>query len=169
MIKNITVNYSLSRTSTEDIRKAEFDQRKRKYLSNINDRPDVSIEQSIKHNDLCVLLIDDDPIALNAFTEFLMSEGFKLYTAKDKKEGLNKIANGVHPNIVIIDVRWPNKTGVETIERIRRLTGEVVPVILFTSDTYDEVINAANLNKCSVLRKPQDVETLPNYIDEMAA
>lgn len=169
MTKNITVNHSLSRPSTGDIRQGEFDQRKSKYLRNTNGRPAVFIEQSIKHNDLCVLLIDDDPISLNAFSELLLAENFKLYTAKDKTEGLNKIANGVHPNIVIIDVRWPNKTGAEAIEGIRRLTGEEIPVIIFTDDTYDEEIDAANLNKCSILHKPQDVETLPNRIDKIAA
>ena len=169
MTKNITASHSLSRPSTGDIRQTEFDQRKSKYLRNTNDRPAVFIEQPIKHNDLCVLLIDDDPIALDAFSELLVAENFKLYTANDRTEGLNKIANGMHPNIVIIDVRWPNKTGVEVIEEIRRFTGEETPVIIFTDDTYDEEIDADNLNKCNVLHKPQDVETLPKHIDKMAA
>jgi CheY-like chemotaxis protein len=169
MAKNCTASHSLSRPSTGDIRKATFDQRKSGYVRSTHDRPAVFIEQSIIHNDLCVLLIDDDPIALDALSELLVSEKYKLYTAKDRTEGLNKIANGVHPNIVIIDVRWPNKTGVETVERIRRFTGEEIPVIMFTDDTYDEEIEADNLNKCIVLHKPQDVNTLSNRIDEMAA
>ena len=123
----------------------------------------------MQSSELCVLLIEDDPITRDALTELLETEKFTLHTAKDSTEGLLKITNGVRPNIVIVDVRKPNTTGVETIQRIRQFTGLEVHAILLTDKLFDEEIKKANLNKCIVLHKPQDINLLPNRIHEMVA
>ena len=51
MTKDYTPSYSLNRSSTGNIRKAIFDQRKSNYLQNTYGRPAVFIEQLTKHND----------------------------------------------------------------------------------------------------------------------
>ena len=51
MKNNYAATHSLNRPSTENIRKATFDQRKNDYLGNTNDRPAVFIDPSNKHND----------------------------------------------------------------------------------------------------------------------
>ncbi len=121
------------------------------------------------HKAISVLLIDDDADVLDSIAELLAAQEFRLYTAKDGTEALNKIANGACPNIVIVDIRLPNKDGIDIIRRMRGFTGEEIPAIILDDDTSGEEIEAASLNKCFVLRKPQDVGTLPIHINEMAA
>ena len=116
-----------------------------------------------------VLLIDDDELILNAISELLEADGYQLHTANGGAESITKISNGLHPDIVIADYHMRNKNGVEVVKSIRQLLGEEVAAIIFTDDTTDEAREAARQNKCIVLRKPHDVETLSNNISKMSA
>lgn len=125
--------------------------------------------QTAPQNTLSVLLIDDDELILDSLSELLAAEGFQIQTAKSSAESIALISNGVCPDIVLADYRMRHQNGVEVVKRIRRFTGTEVPAILFTGDPSSEDIEATNLDKCIVLRKPQDTNTLTNNINEMTA
>lgn len=121
------------------------------------------------NSDLSILIIDDDELILDSLSELLEANGYQIHTAKGSAQGIAKISNGIRANIIIADYRMRNQNGVETVKSIRQLLGEKVAAIIFTDDTTDEARDVARQNKCIVLRKPHDVETLANKISRMSA
>ena len=59
-----------------------------------------------------VLIADDEPDILEILKYNLTNEGYEVITAKDGDEALEK-ARRHSPDLVVLDVMMPKKTGVE--------------------------------------------------------
>jgi len=79
---------------------------------------------TFKNNVLTALLIDDDELILDCLSEFLDVNEIKVHTASEGTEGITKISNGIHKDLVIIDILKANQDALEIIRRIRDFTGE---------------------------------------------
>ena len=65
-----------------------------------------------------VLIADDEKDILEIISYNLMGEGYEIYTAKDGNEAL-EMAKKVHPDLIILDIMMPYKTGIEVCEILR--------------------------------------------------
>ena len=59
-----------------------------------------------------ILIADDEKDILEIISYNLISEGYEIYTAKDGNEALD-IARRMHPDLIILDVMMPYKTGIK--------------------------------------------------------
>ena len=57
-----------------------------------------------------VLIADDERDILEIINYNLANEGYDVYTAKDGNEALD-LARKIHPDLVILDIMMPYKTG----------------------------------------------------------
>ena len=64
-----------------------------------------------------ILLIEDNVGVLDSTAELLELEGYKITTALDGKEGLDKIY-GLNPDVVICDILMPVMNGLELLREI---------------------------------------------------
>ena len=71
-----------------------------------------------------ILIIDDDESILSVLKERLMSEGFKVLTAINGKEGM-KLFNDNQVDLVITDMIMPDKDGFETIIELKRVCPDI--------------------------------------------
>jgi len=80
-----------------------------------------------------LLVIEDDPDVLTFMSLMFEANGYAVETASCGKDGL-KLAPIVHPDLVLLDVRLPDMTGVEVLAELRRIP-EVgsVPVFAITA------------------------------------
>ena len=62
-----------------------------------------------------VLIADDEPDILEILKYNLVGEGYEVITAKDGDEALEK-ARRTMPDLIILDVMMPKKTGVEVCQ-----------------------------------------------------
>ncbi|MGB9846642.1 MAG: response regulator [Desulfotomaculales bacterium] len=88
-------------------------------------------------NQYLILVADDEEIVREMLEDTLKEEGYRVATAKDGKEALEKI-DSLAPDAVLLDNKMPEMSGVEVLEIIRR-AGAVVPVILMTAYGSTEV------------------------------
>jgi len=58
------------------------------------------------------LVVDDEPVVRMLYAEVLEAMGFKVDTAADAAQGLDRI-RGTPYNLIISDIRMPGMTGVE--------------------------------------------------------
>ncbi len=65
-----------------------------------------------------ILLVDDEPDILDFLRYNLRKEGYEVFTAGDGVEGL-KLADAVHPHLVILDIMMPKMDGVELCRELR--------------------------------------------------
>jgi two-component system, OmpR family, alkaline phosphatase synthesis response regulator PhoP len=65
-----------------------------------------------------ILIADDEPDILELLQYNLVREGYDVTTAKDGEDALLK-AKTTHPDLIILDIMMPKKSGVEVCEILR--------------------------------------------------
>lgn len=104
-------------------------------------------EDPLHPHELCVLVIDDDPIACEHAQLVLGQVGISCETALSGAEGIQmakvRHARRESYNLILVDWRMPDMDGVETTRRIRDAVGDETPVIILTSYNWDEIEDEA--------------------------
>jgi CheY-like chemotaxis protein len=83
-----------------------------------------------------ILIVDDDRSVADTFARLLELEGFKVATALSAEAGL-ELAERVHPDAIILDMRMPITNGLQFLRLVRskpHLVG--VPVAIVTGDYF---------------------------------
>jgi two-component system alkaline phosphatase synthesis response regulator PhoP len=84
-----------------------------------------------------VLIADDEPDILEIINYNLSTEGYDIYTAKDGNEAIDK-AKQLHPDLIILDIMMPYKTGIEVCEILRAQDDFQNTFIIFLTALSDE-------------------------------
>ncbi len=84
-----------------------------------------------------VLIADDEPDILEILKYNLVAEGYEVITAKDGDEALEK-ARRTQPDLVVLDVMMPKKSGVEVCQIMRTQPMFKETLIIFLTAVNDE-------------------------------
>jgi len=84
-----------------------------------------------------VLIADDEPDILEILKYNLSNEGYEVISAKDGDEALEK-ARRTQPDLIILDVMMPKKTGVEVCQMLRAQPTFKETLIIFLTAVNDE-------------------------------
>lgn len=84
-----------------------------------------------------VLIADDEPDILEILKYNLQNEGYQVITAKDGDEAIDK-AKIFNPDLIVLDIMMPKKSGVEVCEILRMLPAFKNTLILFLTALSDE-------------------------------
>ncbi len=106
-----------------------------------------------------VLVIDDDEKITSLLRRSLAFDGYKVRTANNGKEGLDKMLEK-EPDLVILDVMMPQLDGWEVCRRIRE-SGSKVPILMLTAkDEVADRVKGLDLGADDYLVKPFALEEL---------
>ena len=112
-----------------------------------SDRKHQIEEADLVPQEMSILVIDDDPIALEHAEIILGQVGVQCETAESGWEGVDKvrIRHGRREdyNLVIVDWKMPDMDGIETTREIRKFVGSETPIIILTSFNWDEIADEA--------------------------
>ena len=108
------------------------------------------------------MVVDDDPLLLDALHMALEDNGWSVIAATDYAEAINRLTSGKRPpDVIISDYRLgEGKVGSEVIKGIREMVGRQLPAILLTGelgtsgDNLDQPEEDARRMNASLLRKP---------------
>jgi two-component system alkaline phosphatase synthesis response regulator PhoP len=84
-----------------------------------------------------VLIADDEPDILEILKYNLEKEGYKVSTAKDGSEALDK-ARQYQPDLIVLDMMMPKKSGMEVLEILRLQPNFKDTLIMFLTALSDE-------------------------------
>ncbi len=68
---------------------------------------------------ITVLLVEDNDDIRGALAEWLELEGYHVVTAADGEEGLARLAEGIEPRAIVLDLMMPRMDGWTFLERLR--------------------------------------------------
>jgi len=91
-----------------------------------------------------ILIADDEKDILEIISYNLISEGYEIYTAKDGNEALD-VARKMHPDLIILDVMMPYKTGIEVCQILRVDEQFKDTLIIFLTALNDETSHIRGL------------------------
>lgn len=79
-----------------------------------------------------VLLVEDEPLLIDLYSEAFENEGFNLVVADDGNVGLKK-ANDL-PDLILLDILLPGMNGFEVLSRLKKnAKTKDIPVIVLTN------------------------------------
>jgi DNA-binding response OmpR family regulator len=115
-----------------------------------------------------VLVIDDEPLIVELFTDYLTGQGFDVISAGGGEEGLDRLRLD-SPDIVLLDMRMPGVDGLETLRRIRKVNMSVPVLMVSGNDDIAAAKEAIALGAFDYTLKPVDFNYLGRALDKMLA
>src|SRR6476620_7208741 len=84
-----------------------------------------------------ILVADDEKDILEIISYNLINEGYDVFTAKDGNEAID-VAKKIHPDLIILDIMMPYKTGIEVCQILRTMDEFKHTLIIFLTALSDE-------------------------------
>lgn len=115
-----------------------------------------------------ILIADDEPDILEIVSYNLSKEGYEIYTAKDGNEALEK-AKLLHPDLIILDIMMPRKTGVEVCQILRSQPSFEDTLIIFLTAMSDEAsqIKGLETGADDYVNKPISPKVLTSRVNAL--
>src|SRR5436190_21412652 len=96
-------------------------------------------------NHLNILVVDDEPSMLRYTQHVLELESHSVYTASSGAEAIARLATGVNPDLVLLDVAMPELDGLQTLSQMRRAKPDLSVVMLSCVTDTSKVVKAMQL------------------------
>ena len=94
-------------------------------------------DELIHKNQKKVLVVDDITYIVKSISRILRSEDYFVFTAKNGKDAIN-IFKTYNPELVTIDQKLPDMSGVQLVEKLRLLAGGGRAKIIFISAVHEK-------------------------------
>jgi two-component system response regulator AtoC len=101
-----------------------------------------------------ILVVDDEPSIRKYLHTLLEVDGYRVATANNGKEALERISGGERPDLIILDVLMPEMDGLETLRRLMQVDRGLNIVMLSCSNEVGTVVEAIRLGANDYLTKP---------------
>ncbi|MAE88365.1 MAG: hybrid sensor histidine kinase/response regulator [Pelagibaca sp.] len=117
--------------------------------------------------DYIILVIENDPDVLYAFTRKLEQWGASVFAARSAAEALTHVRDmGMAPDILLADYQLDDgETGDRAIAAVRAECGVQVPAIMITADRSNDLLKRGAREGFSVLTKPVQLSRLRPLIE----
>jgi DNA-binding response OmpR family regulator len=121
-----------------------------------------------------ILIVEDDSLLLEVYQKSLEAEGFKVETAQDYKQSLEKF-DPKKQALIILDIMLNGKNGFELLKALRRQQGgsDVKIIIVTGMNTDDLKLNKellVGLNIIGIYTKSQfSIDQLVNVVKAQMA
>ena len=116
-----------------------------------------------------VLVVDDDPDIIESVRFPLEKRGYEVLVARDGNQGLT-LAEKECPDLVILDMMMPKRSGFLVLEKLRRTHTAPIHVIMITANegsrhkAYAEMLGVDDY-----IRKPFAMDRLIDSVDSLLA
>ena len=132
-----------------------------------DDEDDVPAENGSTDSQTAkILIVDDDVEIIESVRYALEGEGYDVVIARDGNQGL-ALAERESPDLIILDMMMPKRSGFLVLEKLRRISDEMVPVIMITGNegsrhkAYAELLGVSDY-----IRKPFQMDKLLRAVDQ---
>lgn len=112
-----------------------------------------------------ILVVEDDREIRAALVELLEFEGFVVHAASDGQAALDQLRDGVRPDLIILDLMMPVKSGAQFREEQMNDPGIAnIPVIVLSADANIHTVTE-RLGIRHFLKKPVNLEDLLTSVE----
>jgi DNA-binding response OmpR family regulator len=116
-----------------------------------------------------ILIVDDDPEIIESLRYALETNGYEVIIARDGNQGV-ALAERELPDLMILDMMMPKRSGFLVLEKLRRANELKIPVIMVTGNegsrhkAYAELLGVNDY-----IRKPFPMDRLLGAIRKLLA
>jgi len=115
-----------------------------------------------------IMLVDDEVGFVETMGKRLDKRGFKLITAFNGEEALEKLSKNRNLDVIILDVKMPGMDGLETLTEIKKNYPLYEVIMLTGHATIESAIDGLKLGAFDYLMKPCEIEKLVSKVEAAA-
>ncbi len=118
-----------------------------------------------------ILIVDDDVELSKAVVSSVSSFGHDVQFTNDPKEGL-KLIKEQNNDLVFLDLSMPEFSGIDIVKDLAKdgkIKEKKIVVMTASAVNDEELKNLIDLGVHSTLRKPVDIDTLLDKIEEVGS
>jgi len=115
-------------------------------------------------NIITILLVDDEEDFRLATSQALSKRGFVVIRASSGTQALQLLKTD-RPDIVILDLKMPGMTGIDTLYQIRKMESSLPVIILTGHGTMQDAMAGIKLEIVDFIQKPVDIDYLEAKIN----
>ena len=114
-----------------------------------------------------ILIVDDDHEVVDSLRTVFEMKGHRVLFARDGNAGLS-LAERENPDLIILDMMMPKKSGFLVLEKLRTRQGGMIPTIMITANegsrhrAYAEFLGVRDY-----IRKPFAIEKLMRSVEKI--
>jgi response regulator of citrate/malate metabolism len=119
---------------------------------------------------ISTVVVDDDFMVARIHAAFVgRVPGFEVIQVVHTGADALRAVHELHPNLVLLDIYLPDRSGVEVLERLRAETPEVDVLVITAAREVDTVRRALRGGVVNYLIKPFEYEALRERLEHYAA
>ncbi len=103
-----------------------------------------------------LLVVDDEPLAVEATARYLNSSGYITFTAENGEVALAKIADNP-PDVVLLDIRMPRMSGLECLRAIKSRFSSVEVIMATALEDLKLSVECMQAGAFGYMTKPLDM------------
>jgi len=112
-----------------------------------------------------ILVVDDQKEICDIFQDALTQEGYEVLTATNGPEAVS-LGEQNRPDLAILDIKMPEMDGIEVLQKLREVRGDVEVIMLTGYGTLMTAKEAMRLGAYDYLTKPFDLGLVKSIIRE---
>jgi DNA-binding response OmpR family regulator len=114
-----------------------------------------------------ILIVDDDMEIIETVSYALETAGYAVVVARDGNQGL-ALAERENPDLMILDMMMPKRSGFLVLEKLRRVRENLLPVIMITGNEGSRhQAYAELLGVCDYIHKPFPMDRLLTAVNDL--
>ncbi len=115
-----------------------------------------------------ILVVDDDDTLRIRMQKSLTMRGYDVCCAANFDEAVTVIQNE-HPQLAVLDLKMPGKSGMELLKEIRHISPEIRAVMLTGYGSITNAVEAIKHGAVNYVTKPADADQVLAALDEHPA
>ena len=115
-----------------------------------------------------ILLVDDDAEIIESLRYALEAKGYDILVARDGNQGL-ALAERETPDLVILDMMMPKRSGFLVLEKLRQLELPVKVIMITANEGSRHKAYAEMLGVDDYIRKPFAMDRLVDSVQRLLA
>jgi DNA-binding NtrC family response regulator len=106
-----------------------------------------------------ILVIDDEKFITKSLKQHLEKEDCEVLTSESGEDGI-EVVKADTPDIVLLDLNMPGIGGMETLKSIRKLSNDVIVIIITAHGDIETAVSAIKLGAYDFVEKPFELDRI---------
>jgi CheY-like chemotaxis protein len=123
-----------------------------------------------------ILVVEDHPESVELLQMILEDEGYSVQSVETGRRAIQAVSAPSSdeipdppPDLILLDLRLPDMTGVEVVRELQENLTEVPPVVFLSADSPQSLNEAARSVGAVAVRKPFNLDELFEVINSALA
>ncbi len=110
-----------------------------------------------------ILIVDDEQAQLQSLKSFLSKRNFKILTAANGTEALERVKKNV-VDIILTDFRMPETDGLTLLKKVKEFNPEIEVLVMTAFGNIEDAVNIMKAGAYDYITKPVDLDELETLL-----